>query len=87
MATMFIRHTVKDYAAWRPAYDAHEASRVAAGITNGQVFRRAEDPSDLVIVLDVADVAKARAWAASDELKSVMTKAGVLGRPVIHWVD
>lgn len=87
MARMIIRHKVKDYDAWRPAYDQHERSRVSAGITNGKVFRSTDDPNDLVILLDVADTAKARTWSTSDDLKSVMTRAGVLGRPEIHFVE
>src|SRR5690242_17955286 len=80
MALMVIQHKVRDYAEWRPAYDAHEPSRVAAGITNGRVYRKAEDPNDLVILLDVADVAKARSWAASEDLKTAMQNAGVVRR-------
>ncbi len=38
---------VKDYATWRTAYDGHEKGRVSAGITNGRVFRSAEDPNAL----------------------------------------
>jgi hypothetical protein len=41
-----IHHKVKDYTAWRKGYDDHEKARHAAGITNGRVFRSAEDPND-----------------------------------------
>ena len=37
-----IHHKVMDYPTWRKGYDEHENSRVAAGITNGKVFRGAE---------------------------------------------
>jgi hypothetical protein len=53
---------VKDYATWRTSYDGREKSRVSAGITNGRVFRNAQDPNDVVILQDVADVTKARTW-------------------------
>ena len=86
MALMLIHHRVKDYDAWRPLYDAHENSRASAGITNGRVFRRAEDPNDLVILFDAADVAKARSWTTSEDLKSAMQKAGVLRPPTIHFM-
>ena len=76
-----IHHKVKDYAAWRKGYDDHEKARHAAGITNGRVFRSAEDPNDVLILQDVADVAKARTWLGGDELKAAMTKAGVVGCP------
>ena len=86
MALMVIHHNVRDYAKWRPAYDAHESKRSGAGITNGRVYRNAEDPNDLVVFLNVADVAKARAWASGEDLKTTMEKAGVLGAPAIHFI-
>jgi hypothetical protein len=78
---------VKDYAAWRTGYDAREKNRVSAGITNGRVFRRAEDQNDVVILQDVADVAKARTWLASDEMKAAMEKGGVVGSPNIRFAS
>jgi hypothetical protein len=76
---------VKDYATWRTAYDGHEKGRASAGITNGRVFRSAEDPNDLVILQDVADVAKARTWFGSDDLKAAMQKSGVVGSPNVRF--
>ena len=82
-----IHHKVKDYAEWRKAYDAHEKSRVSAGITNGRVFRSAEDPNDVLILQDVADLAKARTWLGGDHLKTTMDKAGVVGAPSIRFAS
>ena len=76
---------VKDYGTWRTAYDGREKNRVSAGITNGRVFRRAEDPNDVVILQDVADVEKARTWLASDEIKAAMEKSGVVGSPNVRF--
>ena len=84
---MLIQHNVRDYAAWRSGYDAHEPARVAAGVTNGRVYRKAEDQNDLVILFDVEDVAKAIAWAAGNDLKTAMQKAGVVGEPTIHVIS
>lgn len=78
---------VKDYAAWRTSYDGNEKSRLSAGITNGRVFRRAEDPNDVVILQDVADVGKARTWFASDDLKAAMQKSGVIGSPSVRFAS
>ena len=80
-----IHHMVKDYATWRTGYDGHEKSRISAGITNGRVFRNAENPNDVVILLDVADVPKARAWLGSDDVKATMQKAGVVGSPNVRF--
>ena len=80
-----IHHKVKDYATWRKGYDEHEKSRISAGVTNGKVFRSAEDPNDILILQDVADVPKARAWLSGDDLKTAMQKAGVVGTPSFHF--
>jgi hypothetical protein len=96
MNTMNTQHTnenltvhfkVKDYAEWRTSYDGREKSRLSAGITNGRVFRRAEDPNDVLVLQDVADVAKARTWFGSDDLKAAMQKSGVIGSPSIRFAN
>jgi hypothetical protein len=76
---------VKDFSAWRTSYSGNEKNRVSAGITNGRVFRSPEDPNEVVILQDVADVAKARTWLGSDEMKTAMEKSGILGSPSIRF--
>ena len=80
-----IHLNVKDYSTWRLAYDGREKSRVSAGITNGRVFRNAENPNDVVILQDVADVAKARFWLGSNDMKTTMQKSGVVGTPNVRF--
>jgi hypothetical protein len=76
---------VKDFTAWRASYNGHEKDRASAGITNGRVFRSPDDPNDVVILQDVADVSKARTWLGSNEMKSVMEKSGVVGSPSFRF--
>jgi len=80
-----VHFKVKDFNAWRTSYNGHEKDRVSAGITNSRVFRSADDPNDVVILQDVADVSKARTWLTSSEMKSVMEKSGVLGSPNLRF--
>ena len=76
---------VKDYSAWRQAYDGNEKNRLSAGITNGRVFRNAQDQNDIVVLQDVADVAKARSLMNSDDMKATMHKSGVVGSPNVRF--
>ena len=76
---------VKDFNAWRTSYNGNEKNRASAGITNGRVFRSADDHNDVVILQDVADISKARTWYGSNEMKRVMEKSGVLGTPSIRF--
>ena len=66
-------------------HNGHEKDRTSAGITNGRVFRSPEDPNDVVILQDVADVSKARTWLGSNEMKAVMEKSDVIGSPSIRF--
>ena len=43
-----IHFKVKDHTAWGAGYDGHEKNRPCAGIADARVFRRAEDPNDVV---------------------------------------
>lgn len=54
---------------------------------NGRVYRKAEDPNDLLLVHDVADMAQARAWTEGADLQTAMEKSGVVGEPVIYFLD
>ena len=69
----------------RTSYNGHEKERASAGITNGRVFRSPDDPNDVVILQDVADVSKARTWLTSNDMKAVMEKSGVLGSPNLRF--
>jgi hypothetical protein len=76
---------VKDFNAWRTGYNGSEKGRVSAGITNGRVFRNADDPNEVVVLQDVSDVVKARTWLGSEDLKAAMQKSGVIGSPSIRF--
>ena len=76
---------VKDFNAWRTSYQANDKARASAGITNGRVFRGADDQNEVIVLQDVADVAKARTWLGSEDLKAAMQKSGVIGSPSIRF--
>jgi quinol monooxygenase YgiN len=80
-----VHFKVQDFNAWRTGYNGAEKSRTTAGITNGRVFRSADDPNDIVVLQDVADVAKARTWLTSEDMKAAMQKGGVVGSPCIRF--
>jgi len=79
-----IRFKVKDFNTWQTSYNGNEKNRTSAGITKSKVFRSSDDPNDVLILQDVADVAKARTWYGSSEMKTLMEKSGVLGSPTIR---
>jgi hypothetical protein len=85
MASMIVRHTVRDYREWRPVFDAHEGARQAAGLTNAKVYCSTDDPNDLLLMFEIADRQRAEAFGASEDLRSTMQSAGVVGKPEISY--
>jgi quinol monooxygenase YgiN len=85
MATMFVKHTVKDYGNWKRVYDEFGSTRKQKGVTGASVYRDAQDSKTLIVTHQFRDMKAAKAFADSDELKSVMANAGVEGHPEIWF--
>jgi heme-degrading monooxygenase HmoA len=83
MAYLLIHHKVADFEKWKAAFDKHEIARKEAGLAELHLLRAVADPNDVVILFRASDLNKARAFARSDELKTAMQRAGVVGVPVI----
>jgi ABC-type sugar transport system substrate-binding protein len=82
---MFVHHEVADYGAWRKAYDGFAPTQKKMGVVFQAVYQSTEDPNDITVIHDFHSLKKAKAFAASPELKSAMEKAGVKGAPQIWY--
>lgn len=85
MATMFVRHRVQDFDAWKAEYDRFEPQRHAMGVTGQGVYQADGDPTDVTVYHHFESVEAARRFAGSDELRAGMQRAGVLGEPDIWF--
>jgi hypothetical protein len=82
MIYLEVKHQVADYAKWRSGFDANEPARRAAGATGvKQVFRGAEDPHSITILMEWDHAENARRFFADPKLKEVMAAAGVISAP------
>jgi hypothetical protein len=87
MPYLLVRHKVADFAQWKPMYDAHQSARTAAGLRDRLILRGLDNPNEIVILFEIGDVAKARAFASSPSLKTAMEKAGVVDQPDIYFLQ
>jgi quinol monooxygenase YgiN len=87
MTTMFVRHTVSDYKAWRKAYDDFAPVQKAKGVTAQSVYRAVDNPNDITVTHEFTSVEAAQAFAKSPELKSAMQNARVAGAPTIWFAS
>ena len=82
---MYVHHEVNDYPAWRKVYNDFEPTRRKLGVIAQAVYRSIDNPNDVTVTHDFGSAEKAKAFAASAELKEAMEKAGVKGAPQI-WL-
>lgn len=87
MSYLLVIHQVQDYQRWRPYFDADKPRQQEAGLTVRYVFRGDDDPREVVILFEAADLGRARGFVGSEGLRKVMEEAGVLGRPEIHFLN
>ncbi len=83
-ATLFVRHTIADYASWRVAYDSADPVRVQHGCTGQQVFRLPADSNDVIATHEFPSVNQAEAFAADPALAAAMQRGGVTSAPRIE---
>ena len=87
MATMFIRHNVADYKAWRKIYDSAAPMQKAGGVTAKAVYQSADNPNDITVTHEFATVAAAQAFLHNPELGAAMKDAGVVGAPTVWFAN
>ena len=82
---MFVRHEVTDYATWRKGYDGFRATQRQLGVVSQSVYQSVDDSNDITVVHDFKSELDAKAFAASDKLKTAMQGSGVKGVPTIWY--
>lgn len=78
---LLLTHAVKDYAKWRPIFDADSVSRKAAGMETIVVGREIDKPNNLMTAFTISDMQKVKEFANSSALKEKMKEGGVIGKP------
>lgn len=87
MATLFVRHDVKDFGAWKAAYDAFDSERKTMGVTGHGVFQADGNPNEVTVFHEFDNMDAAKKFTGSARLKEVMEGAGVVGSPVIWFTN
>jgi hypothetical protein len=87
MIHVLIRHQVADFAKWKGVYDAHASARQSARLKELHLLRNTENPNEVILLFSAEDPDKARAFAASDDLRQAMQKAGVSDKPDVYFLE
>lgn len=86
MATVIVRHKVKDYKTWKPVFDKFVDARRAGGEKSYQIFHLDDQPNNILAIVDYDSLDNARKFFSSPKLKEEMGKGGVLEQPDIFYL-
>ena len=86
MNYILIPHKVADFAKWKPVYDGHASARASAALKEEYLLRNIDNPNEVILLFSAQDLDKAKAFAASPDLRERMEKAGVTDKPDIYFL-
>ena len=88
MATLHIENNVRDFDTWKDVFDKFERFRADQGVRSYQLYRRAEDPNQVVVDLhfDTADAALAFGGALQQIWQTPQSKEQLISHsePVLY---
>jgi hypothetical protein len=87
VSSVFIRHRVADFDAWKAAFDEHGTARREHGLADTSLLRDEDDANMVTIVMSTDDTARAREFLGSDDLRETMKGAGVTSAPELWIAD
>jgi hypothetical protein len=89
MPILQIEHRVRDYAAWKAAFDSDPAGRVSGGVRSYEVYRPVEDPAYIAVdlVFDTHDEAEAFKVGLEALWRSPQAQSALGGAPQARVVD
>lgn len=83
---VLVAHRVRDWDAFKKAFDDHEVARKEASILGHDVNRGADDPNMIYVYCPASDAGKLKAFLDSSHLRDAMNSATVEGEPSIYMM-
>ena len=77
MPHVLVHQRITEFDRWQAVFDRLAPARAAASCRGTTVFRNREDPHEVVVLFDFADLAQAQAHMRSGELQAAGRDAGV----------
>lgn len=87
MAYVLLRHKITDFFRWKAVFDQDIRLRQAAGESSARIFRSAEEPGELTLLLEWDSREHAQQFLNSEQLRRELERAGVVGLPEIRFLD
>jgi hypothetical protein len=76
-----VTQRIRDFDAWKKAFDAHAAERQKAGILGHHILRSADEPEFVSVYLSATDRSSLERFLAGSDLKTKMRDVGITEAP------
>ena len=87
MVTLVVFHHVRDFDAWRGAFEEHETVRRGHGALEHRVYRGVDDSLRVIVHNDFPSEEAARALMADPSLPTAMERGGVTDEPWLGLIE
>jgi quinol monooxygenase YgiN len=84
---IIVQHTVRDFDAWKPSFDEHESVRAEYGCKGHTIYRDADNPNDVTILMSWESRERAEEFMKDPSLQEAMQKGGVTSEPRATWLE
>jgi quinol monooxygenase YgiN len=84
---LIVQHTVRDYDAWKPAFDEHESVRAKYGCLGHTIYRDADKPNDVTMIFRYESRERAEEFMRDPSLREAMERGGVISEPRAMWLE
>lgn len=89
MVTLHIEHAIRDFDAWKVAFERDPAGRRQSGVRHHRIFRPVDDPNYVMIDLDFDSASAAESFLAKmrDVWQSPQAAPALIGSPQARIVE
>lgn len=87
MVYLMMQQEVVDYEKWHAVFDSLEDLRRSVGARSERIFRNVENPNALTLLITWDNIESARNWMSDPRLRTALKDAGVIGQPVITYLN
>ncbi len=87
MVTVIMQHEVKDFAQWKPIFDADEPNRAKAGVKQVGLYTSVKNPNDVTMIFEAPGAEVLDAFMSDPHLQEAMKEGGVISAPVVSVLN
>ncbi len=87
MVTVILQHEVKDFAQWKPVFDADEPNRVKAGVKQLGLYTSVKNSNDVTMIFEASGIDVMNTYMSDPRLQEDMKNGGVISAPVVSVLN